>query len=201
MEKFNSKKTIAILISGKAGVGKSLSASLLENYVLERHGARTGTFHFAQAVKSTAKQMGWDGNKDPKGRALLQGIGQVGRAYDKDIWVDKTINGEIEGYYLYPLDVVFIDDWRFPNEAEFIKKSPLYEIVKLRLEAPDREILKGTPEYDEISENSLPAAPYGLKYYDYVIVNNGSVKELEERLKQFWEFVLTEKGEFIKWKH
>jgi hypothetical protein len=201
MDRIRMRKTIAILVSGKAGVGKSLSSEILENYTRERHGISVGTFHFAQSLKSIAKSMGWNGEKDLKGRALLQGIGQVGRAYNENTWVDLTINKEVEGHYLYPLDVILIDDWRFPNEFHFVSKCPLYEVIKLRIESPNREILKGTKEYDEVSENSLPVAQSYPGYYDYILFNEGTKEDLEEKLKVFWEFVLDFEKENIVCKH
>jgi len=198
--KIRMRKTICILISGKAGVGKSISASLLHKYLEERHGINREIFNFAKAVKETAKFLGWNGEKDTKGRRFLQHLGQTAREYNKDIWVEKTIYGEIEKYYTYPLDVVLIDDWRFPNEAEFISRSPLYEVVKLRIESPGREILKGTPEYNEESEISLPKAVESPEYYDYILFNEGTIEDLSEKLKVFWEFILSSRGEYIKWK-
>ena len=146
--------TICFMFSGKAGVGKSYSADLLKQMV-EEYNLNTFKSPFAAGVKATARFMGWDGNKDQKGRRLLQRIGQSGREYDENLWVKSSFQ-IIENSDSYPYDVVFIDDWRFPNEISFIQKNELlYKTIAIRVEAPDREILVGTPEYDEVSEVSL----------------------------------------------
>ena len=197
-ERIEMKRTLVVLVSGKAGVGKSTFAHGLADYLSKRYDKlKVGTFPFAQRLKHLAGQMGWNGEKNESGRALLQGLGQVGRAYDPDIWVRATINGYIENSRDYPLDVVFVDDWRFPNEVEFIKRSPLYEIVKVRILCPEREILAGTKLALEISENALPEKDH--TYYDYIISNNGTLDVFLEQAKAFWEYILQTHKENIQW--
>ena len=53
-------------------------------------------------VKAVAKFMGWNGEKDTKGRKLLQGIGNLGREYDNDAWIELLIKG-IEDTFITPL--------------------------------------------------------------------------------------------------
>ena len=146
--------TICFMFSGKAGVGKSYSADLMK-LMTEEYNLNSIKAPFADGVKATARFMGWDGKKDQKGRRLLQRIGQAGREYDEDLWVKATMD-IIENSDAYPYDVVFVDDWRFPNEISYIKKNELlYKPISIRITAPERELLVGTPEYIEVSEISL----------------------------------------------
>lgn len=159
------KKVLLFMFSGKAGVGKTFS-SIYVSHELSTRGYECARMSFAEGVKNIAKTMGWNGVKDQKGRRLLQGIGQIGRDYDDNMWVADTI----ERLNSIPtiLDVVCIDDVRFPNEYLYIKNTqPLFKPIFIRIESPDREILKGTPEYNEISEISLD----NFEFFDYVMQN------------------------------
>lgn len=150
----NFNKTLCFLISGHAGVGKTYSSNNLKSFA-DSNELQNYEFHFATPVKLIAQMMGWDGKKDQKGRRFLQAIGQAGRAYDPSMWVRHTFQA-IEASELFPFDVVFIDDWRFKNELSYIQDTqPLYKVVTIRIQSEERESLKGTPEYNEISETEL----------------------------------------------
>lgn len=157
-------KTLCFLFSGKAGVGKSFHAQVMSN-ILKESGYSSTRDSFAMGVKRAATSMGWDGKKDQKGRRLLQDVGQTGRRYDEDMWVRETF-GRLEDAEEYPFDVVIIDDCRFRNEIAYVQKyEQLYECIPVRISAPEREILKGTPEYNEISELDLD----DYKFLDSVV--------------------------------
>lgn len=170
-------RKVAILISGKAGVGKTTLANFIKNSLIES-GNIVCINPFAFEVKQTARYVGWDGIKDSRGRKLLQDIGQLVRDYNKDTWVRKTIerfgdqNAELFLTGYPEIQFMICDDWRFPNESWYIKNNTDMDTILIRVEAPDREILKGTPQYDEISENALPDGFEVLTDYDYVVSNS-----------------------------
>jgi len=176
-------KCIVVLISGKAGVGKTTSARMLQKYCVSNQ-IRSGIYSFAYGVKETARDcFWWDGNKDASGRKLLQDIGRIGREYNPLIWV-RYLETYLYGVNLDMLpSFVFIDDWRFPNEAEYFLQDDIYSVRRLNIKAPNREILKGTKEYSDESETALD----GYKNFDLVIDNTGSMSLLEEVLINFIE--------------
>lgn len=146
--------TLCFLFSGKAGVGKTYCSGIALK-AMAQAGYAVANFPFAKGVKDTALLMGWDGKKDQRGRQLLQSIGQIGRRYDELTWAKRTFN-EVESSAGYPFDAIFIDDWRFKNEIKYITDyERLYKVVPIRIDAPNREILKGTREYEDISETEL----------------------------------------------
>lgn len=169
-------KPVMIIISGRAGVGKTTMAQFMVEH-LKSNNNSAAIFSFAAGVKSIARFMGWNGDKDERGRKLLQEIGVVGRRYNKDIWA-KLMVDSIFSMGIIP-DYIIVDDWRFQNEFKYLKKGDLFYIFKIRVEAPDREILKGTPLYNDISERSLPEGVNSL--YDFVVFNNGSLEALKQR--------------------
>lgn len=178
-------KTVCILLSGKAGVGKSFYASALESK-LSSDGYNVTRESFAKGVKRTATGMGWDGEKDNEGRSLLQKIGQCGREYNEDVWVKQTFD-RLDDDDNYPFDVVLIDDWRFANEDFYIRTHQnLYDVMTVRIHAPMREILRGTHEYNEISEVALDDYDFKLTIHNWL--------DKEETLKSNVDLILKEAG-------
>lgn len=165
------KKTACIMLSGRAGVGKTTLAGILKEEFV-KYGLRVEKFSFAQGVKETAKFMGWDGKKDEWGRQLLIDIGMSGRKYDSNTWCRITFDYTIPNNIGFPFDVVLIDDWRFRNEYDFIASNYLYHTFTARIVAPDREVLKGNPTYNDASETEL-------ENFDFDLVIDNSKDGLE----------------------
>jgi len=169
-----------VMISGHAGVGKTTFAQLLGEVVKEDNPDMIiMTMPIALGVKSVASTMGWDGQKDVAGRRLLQSVGQVGRAYNPDVWIAKAWKGIEDTNYHFQgrLKYAFIDDWRFKNEVTFIKEhnNLARRIYTVRIVAPSREILAGTPEALDISEVELD----DYEDFDILIDNEGSLETLK----------------------
>lgn len=159
---------ICVLFSGRAGVGKTTCATILGKHLMHLR-YKVNMDHFARPIKEMAtKYFFWNGIKDIKGRKLLQDLGKLGRDFDEDVWVRYVC--EQEENHLN--DFFIIDDWRFPNEYDFINKFGIHHIYKIKILAPNREILRGTDLYNDISESSLPEE---LDYYD-IIINNSTIE-------------------------
>lgn len=157
------KRAIIVLIAGKAGAGKSTVANFMVDGLPEEKVA--GIAPFALGIKALANLVGWDGQKDERGRKFLQDIGRAGRSYHEDMWVEFTI-GSLSGVSI-PFDFIFMDDWRFPNEYKwFTEKDDFFGVYKVRVEREENLLLN--PTDTDVSEVSLPSEP---TYYDYNIIN------------------------------
>ena len=149
------KLTKTIGFTGLAGSGKTYAATWFR--------FRTGkgsVWSFAAEIKAIAKGMGWDGQKDDRGRRLLQQIGSAGRAYDPWTWVSKM-----------PTDQpIIIDDVRFLNEAEAIRDAGgiVVRIIRPGLTAMDHE--------SETEQKYIVA--------DYTLIHD---EDLEEKLEALYE--------------
>ena len=159
-------KVLVYLLSGKAGVGKSFSGDFIR-LAYSTKGYKTINLPYAEGVKAVATSMGWNGKKDSAGRALLQSIGNAGRQYDNNTWVNMAIN-KYFNHPQYPIDVVTMDDWRYSNEYEQVNNNPLFKVIAIRIESPHRELLKDNETlYNDISEISLDK----FDRFSYVIDN------------------------------
>lgn len=101
--------------TGKAGVGKTTCANYTSHSVIS----------FAGELKRIAFIMGWDGEKDVKGRTLLQDLGDIGRKYDPEMWVlpivTECISHEENVVFVGTDYILSVDDVRYDNEAKILK--------------------------------------------------------------------------------
>jgi hypothetical protein len=159
------KDLMHIGLIGLAGSGKDTAASILcanLNYKIAS---------FATELKRTCLFLGWDGEKDARGRKLLQDVGMAFREYSEDIWVELTCNK------LLPNVPHVFSDVRFINEAEYIKNKLNGILIRII-----RNDLMLTETHEHISESGQAEIPV-----DYVILNDGSIDELQQKILQIVE--------------
>lgn len=168
-----------VLVGGRAGEGKTTFSNMCIEFLNEKN--KKGTIlPFAKGVKDVARSMMWDGEKDDKGRKLLQVIGGAGRDYNIDTWVSATANSILT--LPKSVDVIFVDDWRFPNELKFMRNS-FDEVAAVRIWRRDEDcLLYGTPLWDDPSETSLPDEE---EYYDVFVHNIGTLENLRNSAETF----------------
>jgi len=174
-------KSVIVLLSGKAGVGKTYIADKLIS-LFKKSGYIAHIRSFADGIKDCAiDYFNWDSEKNKRGRKLLQNIGNIGREYDKDVWVKRLVRAFEDNIYLY--DVYVVDDWRFENERDYLEKLNDFYIIAVRVESNIRGGLQGDLAED-VSENSLPE---DLTYYDFIVENNE--EDLTESLKLIINYI------------
>ncbi len=164
--------TVAFMANGPTA-GKSTAAGLMASILAEKE-VKTVVVPFAKPVKDIATQMGWDGLKDDKGRTLLEDVGMGGRRYFPDTWVNLWSQSVLDMWTEDRNLVVLSDDCRFPNEVERIKRFGGI-LIKIKKEGVERS--------DLVSEQYQPQD----SMFDYVIENNGTMKELENELRKIVE--------------
>lgn len=155
-----------VLISGKARHGKDTAAEILREELADR-GERTLVTHYADLVKYVCRTfLGWDGNKDERGRWMLQYVGtDVVRSVEPDYWVDFVVS--ILTFFHDRWDYVIVPDTRFPNEIERIRDAG-FETFHLRVVRPGFDGGLDGSAGEHISETALDNYPR-----DALIVNHG----------------------------
>ena len=183
-------KILVVLVSGKAGVGKTTLANMMVKGAKDL-GLNSYVDHFAGDLKFIAKVgFDWNGEKDERGRTLLQDIGTISRKYDENIWARRLYERVVSSSQVYHL--VVIDDWRFPNELAYLKDKPMLEVFSVNIHAPNREILAGTPQYNDVSETSLPDSytTEGDLFYNITVDNRGDIDTLNITSKNLLKYIL-----------
>ena len=196
-----------ILISGKKQSGKNLTASFIEE--LSENPNNIEVFAFADTLKNMASNFFYHvmGNeyyvehkeyekdsfknkvipfkfneKKCTYRKFLQYFGTdfMRELFSDNLLVDIVIEF-IKGNLLHTANNMFvITDARFPNEIERVeeKLGKKCDIVSLRVERPSLPVNPNA----HISETALDDY-----FFDYTIINDGTKKELKEKVKEFLE--------------
>lgn len=173
-------------ISAKARHGKDTAAELIKEY-LESQGQKVLITHFADLLKYLCKQLfDWDGNKDEKGRTLLQYIGtDVVGAKNPAYWAEFIVG--ILKMFETEWDYVLIPDCRYPVEVTTMKES--FDTILLRVERPDFD--NGLTEAQKKHPSEVDMDNYN---FDVVLLNNGSLESFKDKMEWFTKnFLLTNK--------
>lgn len=175
-----------ILISGKAGHGKDTAAEFLKLRLTanKKHVLIT---HYADLLKYICRDyFNWDGNKDEKGRELLQHIGtDIIRKQNPNFWVDFIT--QVLGYFYENWDYVIIPDCRFPNEISRVVENG-FDTIHLRVKREECKTTLTEEQQKHSSETALDSMTP-----DYYIDNNGSIEELREKINKWADEVLNTK--------
>lgn len=163
------------LISGKAQHGKDTTAEFMKSS-FEAGGEKVLIVHYADLLKFITKAyLGWDGNKDEKGRKLLQYVGtDVIRKQEPDLWVDFAI--KMLGYFGDNYDYIIIPDTRFPNEVKKVK-SFFANTSLVRVIRPGYTGNLTPEQLKHPSETALDDADYDIEIY-----NDGSLDGLHAKI-------------------
>ena len=166
-----------INISGKAGAGKDTFANMLQK-TLEEKGKTVLRMSYADYLKYICtKLFAWDGQKDEKGRTLLQKVGtDIVREQDPDFWVRNVCDLAqlFDDFY----DYVICADCRFPNENDFWQEAG-FDTYTVKIVRPNYETSLDKEQLAHSSENSMENYNF-----DFQIIND-TLEGLEVSVEVF----------------
>ena len=167
-----------ICISGKAQHGKDTLANILKEELIKKE-HKVLIAHFADLVKYICKTFfDWNGEKDDKGRTLLQYVGtDIVRTKYPNFWVEFIIS--ILQLFNSEWDFVIIPDCRFPNEYELFKENGI-DVTLLRVERPNFINSLTQEQLNHPSETALDNYNY-----DYIINKDNTIDYLKVATKEF----------------
>ena len=172
-------KPTIISLSGYAQHGKSTSCQILSEILTAKH-KKCLRISYGDYVKEIAtKYYGWDGNKDEKGRALLQWLGTDKiRAINPTFWVDTVIR--LVDVIGDDYDYVLIDDARFPDEVEAWGGDGIKTVHVCR---PNFESNLTEEQKNHASETAMDGFrfDFGIQAYDLFQLRD-RIKELADRI-------------------
>lgn len=188
-----------IQISGKGRVGKTTLAHLIAKACFAK-GYIPVIIPFAKSLKDEAKSLGYDKDTDPENyRKFCQKLGAERRKENEDYWVTRTF-GEIQEYMVKELDnkkqnkdhweyVIIQDDVRYMNELalgrDLVATQIFIDSGNRRLEDQDGEWRTHESETlaNVVEESFSKNSSDYEELFDFVLVNGGSIKYLEQYVK------------------
>lgn len=155
-----------ILVSGKAQHGKDTFATIFKE-IAEADGKTVLVAHYADLLKYICRTFyNWNGEKDKKGRTLLQETGVKFRDYDYNFWVNFIIN--VLAVNNGKWDYVLIPDTRFPNEITRFKVEAAFDVSTVRVVRPNFTSTLSEEQQKHTSETALDDWDF-----DYCAENKG----------------------------
>lgn len=182
---------MVIMISGKAETGKTTFAELLVEK-FKKSNEKALIVNFADYLKFICRQyLDWDGQKDEKGRGLLQYEGtDYVRARDVDFWTKSAYN--FINIYEERFDHFLIADTRFKSEVEFFKQKDMNPML-IRLHRPGHENSLTQEARGHASEIDLDDYKYD-RYFEA-----RDIKELKDVADIFYTSTKTYEEALDKW--
>jgi hypothetical protein len=164
-------------VSGKAQHGKDTFANVLYEELTNK-GHRVLLTHYADLLKFICKSLfNWDGQKDEKGRHILQYVGtDVVRNERPDYWVEFVI--DMIELFGENWDYVIIPDTRFPNEIDKLKEH-FNNVTHLRVVRPNFTSTLTEEQLKHPSETALDNVEP-----DYVFHNEGTIEDIRHKINK-----------------
>lgn len=178
-------KTVIILLSGKAECGKNTVARIIREEC-KLSGSRL--LSFAEPVKEFAKLLGWDGQKDEKGRAMLQWLGDGVKTFNPTLWATFAARKVIElkklGYRCF-----IFTDCRYPDEISFFKER-YSKVFVVRISRSGHKSKLTEEQLKHPSECALDDYDFDATIFNYGTMANleGSVKAAVNKIQILGDF-------------
>lgn len=169
-----------LAVSGKAQHGKDTAAQIIYEE-LTKEGHKVLLTHYADLLKFICKSLfNWNGEKDEKGRQILQYVGtDVVRKERPDYWVQFIV--DMLDLFGDNWDYVIIPDTRFPNEINKLKEH-YNRVQHIRVIRPNFVSTLTEEQLKHPSESALDDFPY-----DLLIRNASSMDDLRETIQSYVE--------------
>ena len=180
-----------IMISAHSQNGKDAVANIMKEQ-LEQKEQRVLIVHFADLVKFYATQyFNWDGNKDERGRALLQKIGTtIMRERWPTYWAEiiaKFIDALGDDIYDVFFDYVIIPDWRFINEFETVYDyARLFhqKVTTIRVNRYNEDgTLYWNPQMTLEQRQHISECELDNFNFEWIVSNRGTLDDLRDSIK------------------
>ncbi len=178
------KETKIFLIAGQARTGKDETLKIIKDYY-EKQNKLVVNLGYADYIKNYAQKItNWDGKDETKPRELLQIIGTdiVRNQINKEFFINRICEDIM--VYKYFFDVIIISGARFPDELD-IPKNKFKNVTIIKMERPNYENKLTERQKMHITEHALE----NYENYDYLITNNGDLKDLEDKVHKMIEEV------------
>jgi len=163
-----------IVINGSGGSGKDTFVEFVRECYTADKSIVVSCVSSVEAVKEAAKVLGWDGNKDTKGRGFLAHLKDVSSlAYDGPFNYVANRCSKILQANQGKNNIIFIM-CREPNEIDRLIKYYSPCSISLLIKRP------GIPKHGNHADDDVDNYNY-----DYTINNSGSLEDFKETARDF----------------
>ena len=164
------------ILNGSGGVGKDTFVYCVKDYVIRIKGKYVEHISSVSEVKKKAKQLGWDGEKDEKGRTLLQYVGtDIIGTKRPGYWVMFIV--DLLRLFENEWDYVIIPDCRYPIEYETMRNN--FDTTLIRVERPYFD--NGLTEAQKNHPSEVAMDNYA---FEYIIENKWDMGILKNKVKR-----------------
>lgn len=125
---------------------------------------------FGDAVKQQAKNLGWDGRKDEKGREFIIKVGELAKEYDKYHWVNIVYSLIVNNLE----QNIVVTDLRYAPEMEMVERLRRY--TQCLIIGVERDSIDDTAFVKE-NQSYYKSIPK-----DIVVQNNSTIEHLTFQL-------------------
>lgn len=163
------------IVAGKARHGKDSTGTFIEKIYGDK---KCINLSFGSYIKEYAKKISdWDGSEDTKPRELLQELGTdvIRNKIDEHFFI-KRLCDDIRVYSYY-FDIAIITDARFPDEIDTVRDM-FDDVVVIKVIRPNFDSPLSSKQQAHRTETALD----DYNNYDYVIMNDGSLEDLEKKV-------------------
>ena len=161
-------KKHVVIINGSAGVGKDTFVAICNSF------CKVMNFSSIDEIKKLAKLIGWDGNKDEKGRKLLSDL-KVAMSDYCDLPF-QSMKNKYNEFIKSDADILFL---HIREPEEIAKAANEFNAITLLIK---------NKNVKQITSNIADANVYDLKY-DVVIDNSRTLNDLKNTSKWFIEIL------------
>lgn len=166
------------ITNGMARCGKDTFAAFLNEFI------PTFKYSSIDKVKDIARLCGWEGGKTEKDRKFLSDLKMLTTEYSEMPF--KAIEDQVSKFLKDSKYKILLIDIREPNEID-----------KAKLAFNAKTVLIANNRVKNINSNAGDANVFDYAY-DYIIENEGTLKEFKENIKVFVdEVVFSCKGEVV----
>ena len=183
-----SKNQLKIGIIGEMRSGKDTVAKIIKEQTSDQN--RTINFAFSEGIHTVINLLMPEVYEQGKPRKELQEIGQFMRQLKPDVWIDylfKTLGYEWASKRGYNM---ILTDVRQPNEVKRLKDQGF---IILKVSAPVdvrvKRILEEGDTFETTSLNHDTEKSVATLPFDYHIVNDGTLEDLEKSVADFLDFM------------
>lgn len=176
----NTNTKIVIAVAGPACIGKTtFSKFLLEELNKEINAILRP---LATDLKRKAILLGWNEEKDDKGRLFLQNLSKTLRAYHGEDYYAQELY-KFAGNSNF--DVIIIDDARMRSEMEYLKNKEDIQLITVKIVNKDFVSPLSAEAQKDVTENDLKDY-----VFNYEITNESTLEDLQEETRKFSKTII-----------